>query len=60
MAGVRAMTMQNAAPTAPLVNRLRPSMIQPPSARTAVVRSPAGSDPAPGGAPICLVKVEDQ
>lgn len=45
---VRAMMIRNPAPSAPVMNRLRPLMTHPPAARTAVVASAAGSAPAPG------------
>lgn len=45
---VRAMQMAKAAPSAPLMNHLRPSIRQPPPVLVAVVASARGSDPAPG------------
>ena len=45
---VRAITIANAAPSAPVMNHLSPSITQPPSTRRAVVRSIDGSEPAPG------------
>ncbi|MNT33980.1 hypothetical protein D3C72_1699320 [compost metagenome] len=45
---VCASTMQKAAPTAPVMNHLWPSMTQPSPSRRAVVRSIDGSEPAPG------------
>ena len=46
---VRAMQMAKAAPSAPVMNHLSPSITQPSPSRRAVVRSIAGSEPAPGG-----------
>ena len=45
---VRAMTIANAAPSAPVMNHLSPSITQPPSTCRALVRSIDGSEPAPG------------
>ena len=44
---VRAITMPNFAPTAPVISHLRPSMTQSPPSRRAVVASMSGSEPAP-------------
>ena len=49
LASVRAMQIANAAPRAPVTNRLRPLMLQPPGILVASVRSSEGSEPAPGG-----------
>ena len=48
VASVRAMTMQNPAPIAPLMKRLCPSITHRPFSRRAVVRRASGSEPAPG------------
>lgn len=45
---VRAMMMKKPAPSAPVMNRLRPLISHPPSTLRAVVDNAAGSDPAPG------------
>jgi hypothetical protein len=45
---VRAMQMANAAPSAPVMNHLSPSITQSLPWRTARVSSMDGSDPAPG------------
>jgi hypothetical protein len=45
---VRAMQIVNAAPSAPVMNHLRPLIDHPPSTFRASVRSIDGSDPAPG------------
>ncbi len=45
---VRAMQMANAAPSAPVMNHLSPSMRHPPGTRVARVVSASGSEPAPG------------
>ena len=45
---VRAMQIANAAPSAPVMNHLRPEIDQPSSTFVAVVASMAGSEPAPG------------
>ena len=45
---VRAMTMKNEAPSAPVMNALRPLSSQPPSTLAARVVSRDGSEPAPG------------
>ena len=45
---VRAMQIEKALPTAPVIRCLRPSMTQSPPSRRAVVSSIVGSEPAPG------------
>ncbi len=45
---VRAMQIVYAAPSAPVMNHLRPLTSQPPVVGVAVVDSAAGSEPAPG------------
>jgi hypothetical protein len=47
-AGVRAMTIANPAPSAPVMNHLRPLITQPSPSGFAAVWSISGSDPAPG------------
>jgi hypothetical protein len=42
------MQIVKAAPSAPVMNHLRPLIDQPPSTRSARVRSIEGSEPAPG------------
>ncbi|GIF50959.1 hypothetical protein Afe04nite_54980 [Asanoa ferruginea] len=46
---VLAITMKKPAPSAPVMNFLRPVSDQPLSVALAVVRNALGSDPAPGG-----------
>ena len=45
---VRAITMKKPAPSAPVMNHLRPVIRQPPGTRRASVSSAVGSEPAPG------------
>jgi hypothetical protein len=49
---VTAITIANAAPSAPELNHLCPSITQSPPSRTAVVRRPVGSEPETSGSVI--------